>query len=455
MKKITTIPILVVVIFVTYEKICEYIYDIPKFTKKNGLEHTKGLLGRLGNPERRFEVIHVAGSNGKGSVCAFINSVLCEAGLAVGMFTSPHLVCMEERFQINGRKCRKEDFIWAFEQVKQAVEQMEQDNLSHPSFFEYLFVMGMLIFDKYHVKYLILETGLGGRLDATNIFEEPLMTIITSISLEHTTILGDTIEEIAGEKAGIIKECVPLVFDANEERAAAIIRKRAKEKRAPYYAISNQNIKKLERNGKYIDFCFSSGYDEVNLRIPFLAEYQVRNASLAYQVLHVLSTELGIYPGQIIQGMAGAKWQGRMQEVADGVYFDGAHNADGVKAFLDTVRQIGGEEPLLLFSMVCEKDYHKVIRFLAEDICWGEVILTKIPDERGLEPELLEAEFLKYAVNVSVIYECRQAYEYAVQKKNREQKLFCAGSLYLIGELEKITGGNEFGSKTSKSTWMA
>ena len=171
LKKITTIPILVVVIFVTYEKICEYIYDIPKFTKKNGLEHTKGLLGRLGNPERRFEVIHVAGSNGKGSVCAFINSVLCEAGLAVGMFTSPHLVCMEERFQINGRKCRKEDFIWAFEQVKQAVEQMEQDNLSHPSFFEYLFVMGMLIFDKYHVKYLILETGLVGSLDATNIFE--------------------------------------------------------------------------------------------------------------------------------------------------------------------------------------------------------------------------------------------------------------------------------------------
>ena len=443
MQKITTIPILVVVIFVTYEKICEYIYDIPKFTKKNGLEHTKELLRRLGNPHRPFEVIHVAGSNGKGSVCAFINSVLCEAELAVGMFTSPHLVCMEERFQINGRNCSKEDFIWAFEQVKAAVEEMERDKLPHPSFFEYLFAMGMLIFARHKVRYLVLETGLGGRLDTTNIFEEPLMTIITSISLEHTEILGDTIEEIAGEKAGIIKEGVPLVFDANHARAAAIIRERAKEKRAPYYEISLKNIKIHEIKGNHIDFCISTGYDVVNLKIPFSAEYQVRNASLAYQALHLLSGELGIYPSQIAAGMAAARWPGRMQEVVENVYFDGAHNADGVEVFLDTVRRIGGEKPLLLFSMVREKDYHKVIRLLGEEICWGEVILTKIPDERGLKPEILEAEFLKYGITARVIRDCKQAYEYALQKRAGEQKLFCAGSLYLIGELERITGGSK------------
>lgn len=426
----------------TYEEICEYIYDIPKFTKKNSLEHTKELLKRLGNPQRRFEVIHVAGSNGKGSVCAYINSVLCEAKLATGMFTSPHLVCMEERFQINGRNCTKEDFIRAFERVKTVVEQMERDGLAHPSFFEYLFVMGMLIFAEHQVKYLVLETGLGGRLDATNIFEEPLLTIITSISLEHTEILGDTIEEIAGEKAGIIKEGVPLVFDANNTLASAVIRNKAREKRAPYYENSLKNIKIHEITGKYIDFCFSTGYDVVDLRIPFSAEYQVLNAALAYRALYLLSGELGIYPAQISAGLAAARWPGRMQEVEENVYFDGAHNADGVEVFLDTVRRIGGREPLLLFSMVREKDWRKVIGLLVK-IGWGEVILTRIPDERGVEPEILEAEFEGYGILARVIYDCRQAYEYAIQKREGEQKLFCAGSLYLIGELEKIAGGSE------------
>ena len=170
----------------TYEEICNYIYEIPKFTKKNSLEHTKEMLQRLSIREHQFEIIHVAGSNGKGSVCAFINQVLVEHGYEVGLFTSPHLVCMEERFVINGEKCSQEEFVESFEAVQKVVEQMEAEGLPHPAFFEYLFAMGMYLFQKRKVHYLILETGLGGRLDATNVFEEPLLTIITSISLEHT-----------------------------------------------------------------------------------------------------------------------------------------------------------------------------------------------------------------------------------------------------------------------------
>ena len=190
----------------TYEEICEYIYKIPKFTKKNSLAHTKELMRRLKNPQDSFAVIHVAGSNGKGSVCAFISSILREAGFRTGLFTSPHLVCMEERFCIDGKNCSREDFVWAYGQVRQAVAEMQEEKMAHPSFFEYLFAMGMVIFKKKGVKYLVLETGLGGRLDATNIFSKPLLTVITSISLEHTEILGDTIEKIAAEKAGIIKD---------------------------------------------------------------------------------------------------------------------------------------------------------------------------------------------------------------------------------------------------------
>lgn len=423
----------------TYEEICEYIYDIPKFTTKNSLEHTKELLAALGSPHRRFEVLHVAGSNGKGSVCAFLNSVLCEAGLPVAMFTSPHLTCMEERFVINGQRCSRADFCEAFEQVNEVADRLAAEReFAHPTFFETLFVMGMLIFKKYDVRYLVLETGLGGRLDTTNIFEEPLITIITSISLEHTEILGDTIEQIAFEKAGIIKEGVPVVFDGNDAAAAAVIVERARSVHAPYFKVSVENLKIQQRTGKAIDFCFSSGYDIVNLTIPFVAEYQIRNAALAYRALSLLSTELGLYPAQIAQGMAHARWSGRMQQVADGIYFDGAHNADGIRAFLDTVHQIGGAHPLLLFSMVCEKDYHKVVRLLTQEIAWGGVILTKIPDRRGLEPELLRQEFLNCGTEAEVVYDWKDAYRVACGRKTDGQTLFCAGSLYLIGELEKL-----------------
>lgn len=431
----------VVVIFVTYEKICEYIYDIPKFTKKNGLEHTKKLLEYMGNPQRKFEVIHVAGSNGKGSVCAFISSVLVHAGKQTGLFISPHLVCMEERFQINGRNCSREDFIEAFEVVKAAVDKMQKDNEAHPSFFEFLFAMGMHIFASYKLDYVILETGLGGRLDVTNLFEEPLMTIITSISLEHTEYLGDTIAQIAGEKAGIIKEGVPVVFDGKNEEAATVIRDHARACHAPFYEINPKNLKIQEITGKTIDFSYESDYDVVNLRIPFVAEYQVMNAALAYKALQLLQTTVGIYPSQIIEGIRQTIWPGRMQPVQEHVYFDGAHNADGLAEFLNTASVIGGEHPLLLFSMVREKDYHKGIELLAKGVDWEQVILTKIPDVRGLEPDILAEEFQKHGVDTMVIRDCNEAFVYAMKHRKEDQTLFCAGSLYLIGELEKIAGG--------------
>lgn len=171
----------------------------------------------------------------------------------------------------------------------------------------------MYLFQKRKVHYLILETGLGGRLDATNVFEEPLLTIITSISLEHTQILGDSIEAIAGEKAGIIKEGVPVIFDGSNETAAEVIRQTARAKRAPYYCISLESLKIHKITGKTIDFCYTNGYDVVDLKIPFPAEYQMMNASLAYRALSVLQVETGIGKAEIISAMEHTRWMGRMQ----------------------------------------------------------------------------------------------------------------------------------------------
>ena len=184
--------------FMNYEEAVAYIDETPKFTKKNSLDHTKECLRRLGNPQDKFKVIHVAGTNGKGSTCAFLTSVLREAGYSCGLFTSPHLVEINERFQINEVNIDNDTFLKAFEKVKVLADELVAEGSYHPTYFEMLFLMGMVIFAEAGVDYVTLETGLGGRMDATTAVENPVACVITSISLDHTAILGDTIEKIAG-----------------------------------------------------------------------------------------------------------------------------------------------------------------------------------------------------------------------------------------------------------------
>lgn len=187
-----------------YEEAVAYIEETPKFTKKNSLEHTKECLRRLGSPEKQFKVIHVAGTNGKGSTCAFITSVLREAGYSCGLFTSPHLVRINERFQINETEIDDETFLNAFEKVKHLADELVAEGSYHPTYFEMLFLMGMVIFAEAGVDYVTLETGLGGRLDATTAVESPAACVITSISLDHMQYLGNTVGEIAGRRQGLL-----------------------------------------------------------------------------------------------------------------------------------------------------------------------------------------------------------------------------------------------------------
>ena len=211
-----------------YEEAVAYIEETPKFTTKNKLEHTKECLRRLGNPQKQFQVVHVAGTNGKGSTCAFLTSVFREAGYSCGLFTSPHLVVINERFQINEKNIDNDTFLRAFEKVKKLADELVAEGSYHPTYFEFLFLMGMVIFADANVDYVILETGLGGRLDATTAVEEPSACVITSISFDHMQYLGNTIEAIAGEKAGIIVPGVPVIYDGNNPAAAGVIRAREK-----------------------------------------------------------------------------------------------------------------------------------------------------------------------------------------------------------------------------------
>ena len=196
----------------TYREAEEYILSIPKFTKKNKPEHTKLFLEYLGNPQEKLKVIHVAGTNGKGSVCVYLDAMLRSEEKTVGLFTSPHLVKLNERIVINGKEISDQKFMEVFEKVMEQVGVMEKEGLPHPTFFEFLFGMAMTAFVMEQVEYAVLETGLGGRLDATNSVEHPVCTVITSIGMDHMAILGDTLEKIAAEKAGILKPGVPLLY---------------------------------------------------------------------------------------------------------------------------------------------------------------------------------------------------------------------------------------------------
>ena len=434
--------------FMTYEETVQYILDIPKFTKKNEPGHTREFLRRLLDPQERFPVIHVAGSNGKGSVCAFLNSVLMKSGVHVGMFTSPHLVDIRERFLLDGKPCSREQFLAAERVVHEAVDRMREDGLAHPTFFEYIFAVGMVMFSQEKVECAVLETGLGGRLDATNVVEKPLLTIITSISLEHTEILGDTIEAIAREKAGIIKPGVPVIFDGSQRSAAAVIAKVAARRHAPMEEISPNIIKILLNDGKNIDFSLDSGYDVSEVRIPFPAEYQARNGALALAAANRLKGVLPVTDQGIREGFMAARWPGRMEEIEKDVYLDGAHNVSGVEAFLEAAKHVAEGPSILLFSMVKEKNYREAIRLLCREGVWDEIVLTKISgNPRALETAELARCFREEngwgeaCTRVLIIEEPGRAYARALADKKPGQKLFCTGSLYLVGELKKITGG--------------
>ena len=340
------------------------------------------------------------------------------------------------------KMCSVEEFLEAFHCVYEVVERMQKEGLAHPTFFEYLFGMGMWIFQKKRVEYLVLETGLGGRLDCTNVFTHPLLTIITSISLEHTEYLGDTIEKIAAEKAGIIKQGVPVLYDAGNEKADQVISTKASACQAKIYPVHRNSLKFPKFNGKYIDFYFQCDYDvDTKISIPFAAPYQMMNMTLAYQAMRMLEPETGIKKEEILKGIRNTRWQGRMQEVGENIYFDGAHNVAGIHAFLDSVALIRPQNPILLFSMVSDKDYEKAIQLLAERGQWEQVIVTTISDKRGIPAEDIARIFSHFGQQAVVIEDSRKAYEWALKGKKRGQALFCTGSLYFIGELLEITGG--------------
>ena len=421
-----------------YTEAVDYIETIPKFTVKHPPEHTRELLSRLGNPQEGIKIIHVAGTNGKGSVCAYLNAMLLAGGKKTGLFTSPHLVRINERFQINGEDVSDEQFLNAFLKVEKAAKEYEAEGEGHPSYFETLFLMGMLIFKEAGVEYLVMETGLGGRLDAINVVEKPLACIITSISRDHTEYLGDTLEAIAGEKAGIIKAGVPVIYDASQPGPASVIAAKAKEMGSPAWPMepSFYEMKTQSREGITFTFAYPGG-EKAELAIPYVAKYQMMNASLAFYTMHILQDVHDIPKNVLAEGLSKIKWPCRMEMAAPGVIIDGAHNEDGIAQFVSTAGYFAKENEItILFTAVADKHYHEMIGEICEGIHPSHVVATQIDGSRVVPAEVLAEDFRKAGcTDVCAEPEIGAAYEKALGKKGSGM-LFCVGSLYLAGELK-------------------
>ena len=425
-----------------YKEAEKYILEIPKFTSKNPLEHTKELLARLGDPQKEKKVIHVAGTNGKGSVCAYLQSLLLSEGRRVGLFTSPHIVSMKERIRVNGKEVSGEEFLNAFETVYSAVMDMQREGKKHATFFEFLFAMAMETFRKKDVEYVILETGLGGRLDATNAVESLEMTIITSISLDHTDILGDTLAKIAEEKAGIIKAGVPLILDgSSKEEALGVIRKKAVEMGAPCREISKCAYKITETKESHIAFSMANAYyEDVVWRLSNPAPYQAMNAALALEAFVWMLQPKVKHIEVWKQALEHVHWEGRMEEIRKGIIVDGAHNPGAVEGFVESVcaGKDAGKKRVLLFSAVKDKNYEEMIRILCEKLPARAYVVTTIKDERCVLAEELKNVFEKYTDREVVAEnDLDKALKAAQERSGEDGVVYCLGSLYLVGMIKK------------------
>lgn len=397
----------------TYEEAVNYLNQTACFAKKNKLEHIKYLMERLGNPQKEIRFVHVAGTNGKGSVCAFLEAFLQEKSWTTGVFSSPHLVSVNERIRLNGQDVSGRLFAKACGIVKQAVEEDIKQGGVHPSFFEFLFLMALIIFHETKPDCCIIETGMGGRYDATNLLN-PEISVITSISMDHMEFLGNTLEEIASHKAGIIKPGKRVLSCGQEKEVMQVIREEADKKYALLEVVSEDNLNFNEKPGKYIDFLNSNAYD----RKRIAGDFQKENISLAIRAAELLAGSLS--DEMILNGLGHLVLPGRMEEVLPCVYIDVAHNMQGIEAFCRTVeKQFAGKKKRILFaaSHKNEEDYMRARL--------GTLSQTEWFCQIGIDKRRIDEQ------------EFASAFEQLIKDRDEDTVCFIVGSFYLAGITKK------------------
>lgn len=424
-----------------YKEALDYINDKDKYGSRLGLDSIGRLLELLGNPHKGLKYIHVGGTNGKGSTSSYLYHCLKAEGYKVGLYTSPYLERFNERIQINGKDIPDDILARITDMVRQKADVMVSEGLQHPTTFEIVTAIAFLYYKEENVDYIVLEVGLGGRCDSTNIIDKPLASVITTIDYDHIEILGDTLGKIAYQKAGIIKENGIVVSYPQKEEALQVLKDVSKEMNAKFYLTEMKDVKIKEENNK--GSVFDLEYDDIvleNLKISLLGEYQIFNASLAITTLIVLRENklLAISDESIYKGLLESKWKGRLEVLKTNPTFliDGAHNVQGISQLIKAIDLFKYNRLILGIGILKDKDYKHMVDALIPKA--DEIVVTEVDMPRKLSAEDLGNLIREYNQNVHVEKNINSAVLKAIEIADEGDLIVFAGSLYLIGEVRKI-----------------
>jgi len=416
---------------ISYQETLDYLYGLEHFGISLGLENINELCLASGNPQNKLSIVHVAGSNGKGSTIAFLKQLLRAHGLSVGVYSSPHLRHFSERIVVNETPISEAEIVALTRKLRPIVEKIPRI----VTFFDFTTCMALLHFAEKMPDIVLLETGLGGRLDATNVARDPLLTMITNIALEHEEFLGSTLLEVAAEKAGILKPGVALVSGVKNDEVRDFLSAKQREMAAAGYFLGRDFRLRRSADGSFSYFGVENKFNSLRITMP--GRHQQDNATLALRALESLSHEglFEIDPDLVADALLKVTWPGRLQKVASNpdIYLDGAHNPHGIRALEPELKRLKGDRRLVLLLGVMKdkriKEMTSKIAPLAD-----EIIVTQAPLDRACLPERLADEVKNYCSVVTVTNSVADALALARERARVEDLIFLTGSLYCVGE---------------------
>ncbi|MDF2677375.1 MAG: FolC bifunctional protein [Bacillota bacterium] len=430
-----------------YEQAIEFIRAVSNNGTKQGLERNGRLTELMGNPQENYKIVHVTGTNGKGSTCNMLNNVLISSGYKTGLFISPHLEEFNERIQINNTPIDKDSLTRIASEVKEKVGIMYDEGYKELTEFEIITAIGFKYFEEQKIDILVLEVGMGGRHDASNVIKNSLVSVITSISLDHTEFLGDTIEKIAYEKAGIIKEKSNVVIYPQDETINNVIKEEAQLKNSSVFEADIKNIRLInsDLNGQTIEYLKNDIFNLPELKINFLGPHQLYNTVTALLTLEILKNiGLNITEKSIINGFKNCSYIGRFEIICRNpfIILDGAHNQNGIEYFSKSIQENFKDKKIILFyGMLKDKNPESVLDFLIP-IC--EKIYTLTPNSHRAMSAIELAELInnRFDIPVKPLNNCQEAFE-IVQSLQQNDIVAFVGSLYLIGEIRSLLKQNK------------
>ncbi|NLZ33490.1 MAG: bifunctional folylpolyglutamate synthase/dihydrofolate synthase [Clostridiales bacterium] len=421
----------------------EYIKTLRKFGSNYGLERTERLLELLGNPHKKLKLIHIAGTNGKGSTSSIIGSILIKHGYKVGFFNSPHLEKMEETIRINNINIKEEELVNLFKEIRPYVNKVIEEGYSHPTEFEVITCIMFLYLYRQEVDFGIIEVGLGGRMDSTNVIK-PIISVITSISVDHINILGSSLKEIAYEKSGIIKENTDVVSAPQKEEVVEVIKNTAKELNSRVDIISIEDGKFIEllREDKLFQRCLIRGKNKnYDIKFPLLGEHQIINLTLGLRVIETLEVlgYIKVNEEKLHEGVKDVSWKGRMEIINENPRFiiDAAHNVEGMEFLKRSIENYFEYDNIyLILGILKDKEIEKMVEIISK--LPKEICLVTPYSNRALEAKYLKNIVRKYNKNCIDFCDYNNAINYIKEKAEKNDLIIAAGSIYMIGEIRKL-----------------